>query len=208
MNLLPMNLLPFALGLTAVKGIFGAYTSYKEGELAAKGAKTQAEISKIEAENAAEEAIAEASLHADNALIAEQEAQASTQATIYNLIQHKRLASQMISSGRARVAKSGVTQEGSPLKVLEDTASQLALEHALIAEAGVREAGRFRSRGLLDIKKSEMAKMRARNYLRAGRVTASGYTSAAKGYKEAAILGVGTSLLSAGSEMAYMKLTT
>jgi hypothetical protein len=66
------------------------------------------------------------------------------------------------------VGKSGVTMEGSPLLVMEDTAAQLALENAMIREQGSRRAGTFRSKSILEFAKSRSISKSAKGYSRAG----------------------------------------
>ena len=148
----------------------------------------QGKAQKRQAEAAARQARAQAAYNRYNAKIAEQEALAEQQATLQDLKQHRRTSKQKMSRLRAAVGKSGVMMEGSPLLVAEDTASQLALEHAWIG---------FRSEGLLHLKKAAMSELQATNYLSAGR-----------DFARAGRMRAGASLLGGGAQAAYMGSTT
>ena len=160
-----------------------AYSSYQ-----------QSQIARSQAESAAEQAKAEAAYHAYNAEVSSREAEAEQQATIQELQQHGRQAKQMLARQRALTGKSGVLMEGSPLLVMEDTASQLELEHNLMMEAGSRRAGQWQSQSILDIRKAGMSMTKSRNYMKS-----------AKSYGRMGVLGAGSSLLSGGSSIAYMR---
>lgn len=139
-------------------------------------------------QTAAQQARAQAAWHAYNAKVAEREADAERQAAEFEAKQHAREAKHLRSRQIAIIGKSGVTIEGSPLLVAEDTAAQLALENAMIRERGARSVSKWKSQSILDISKASAAK------------------SAAGGYKMAGYLGAGTSLLqgmSTGYERDY-----
>ncbi len=157
----------------------------------------QGKAQKRQAEAAARQARAQAAYNRYNAKIAEQEALAEQQATLQDLKQHRRTSKQKMSRLRAAVGKSGVMMEGSPLLVAEDTASQLALEHAWIGLGGERRISRFRSEGLLHLKKAAMSELQATNYLSAGR-----------DFARAGRMRAGASLLGGGAQAAYMGSTT
>jgi len=171
--------IPLMIGSMALS----AYSSYRQGKAA-----------ESESYASAQQAKAEAAYHAYNAEVAEKESQAEQQATLSELKQHRRESKKIEASLRARVGKSGVIMEGSPLLVAEDTASQLALEHALMAESGARSAGQWHTQSMLDIKQSSMAKQRARSYVKAGRR-----------YANTGFLKAGSSLLGGGASVAYMR---
>jgi hypothetical protein len=133
----------------------------------------------------ARQAKAEAAWHDYNARVAQREAEAERKAAEYEAQQHKRQADQVLKRHRALVGVSGVTSEGSPLLVEEDTAAQLALENAMIREQGLRRTGSYISQSILDFAKSSYASKSAKGYARAGKIRA------------------GASLLGSGSKAYY-----
>lgn len=162
------------------KTLLSAYGGYEQGQLA-----------KRQMEASARDARSEAAIHAYNAELAVKEGMAEREATMYELIQHRRISKQIMAKSRASIGKSGVTPEGSPLLVMEDTAAQLALEHVLMTEAGVRRVGQWKSKSILDLKKAEAARQRSASYLRAG-----------EDYARAGMVRAGTSLLGGAFETA------
>jgi len=136
--------------------------------------------------SAAAQAKAEAAWHAYNAKVSLREAEAERQAAAFEAQQQKRKGKQIQARLRAAVGKAGVTMEGSPLLVAEDTAAELALENAMIRMTGARRVARWKSQSILDISKASMAKTRAESAERAG------------------ILGAGTSLLTGAAQTGYM----
>jgi len=155
------------ISLAAAGTGIAAYSQYQQGKAAS------------------EQARAEAAWHQYNAKVAEREAEAERQATAFEIKQHKRESEQLLARQRAVVGKSGVTMEGSPLLVAEDTAEQLALERSMISITGERRAARFRSQSILDITKAGMAK------------------SAAAGYKRAGYMAAGTTLLGGVADVGF-----
>ena len=156
---------PLLIAATATAG----YSEYQRGRTAAAQAKQ------------------EAAWHAYNARVSEREAEAERKAADYEAIQHKRQAEQLKARQKALIGKSGVTMEGSPLLVLEDTAAQLALEGAMIRETGMRRVSAYKSQSILDFSKARTISKSAKGYSQAGIVSAAG-----------------TSLMGAG-QIAYMR---
>ena len=154
--------------LIAGTGI-AAYSSYQQGKTAAAQAKQ------------------EAAWHAYNADVAEREAEAERKASDFEVTQQKRQADKLMARNRAARGASGVTAEGSPLLVMEDTAAQLALESANLRETGARRVSAFKSQSYLDFTKSRAA------------------SKSASGFAKAGALKAGSSLLEGGSKAAYMK---
>lgn len=145
-----------------------AYSQYQQGKAASEQAK------------------AEAAWHDYNAKIAKKEAEAERKVADFEATQHTRAAKQILARHRAFVGKSGVTMEGSPLLVAEDTAAQLAIEGANIRMAGERRIGAWKSKSILDTSKAYAAR------------------SSAKGLRQAGALKAGASILQGGAIMAYM----
>lgn len=145
-----------------------AYSQYQQGKTASAQAKT------------------EAAWHDYNAKVAKREAEAERKAVDFESIQHTRKTKQILARHRALVGKSGVTPEGSPLLLAEDTAAQLAIEGANIRTTGERRIGAWKSRSILD--------------------TAKGYAArkSAKGLRRAGAYKAGASILQGGALMAYM----
>jgi len=157
--------IPLIIAATAVT----AYSQYEEGR------------------SAAAQARAEAAWHDYNAKVAQREDEAERQAAAYETQQHKREAGQFLARQRAAVGKAGVTMEGSPLLVAEDTAAQLALESSMIRITGARRAARWRSQSILDISKAGAAR------------------TAAAGYRRAGVWGAGASILGGATDVATMR---
>jgi hypothetical protein len=157
--------IPLLIGATATAG----YSAYQQGKTAAAQAKQ------------------EAAWHAYNAKVAEREAEAERKASEFEATQHKRQADKLLARQRALIGGSGVTAEGSPLLVMEDTAAQLALENANLRETGARRVSAFKSQAILDFTKSRYA------------------SKSAKGHKQAGLLSAGGSLLQGASGVAYMR---
>lgn len=154
--------------LIAGTGI-AAYSAVQQGRSAAAQAKQEAAWSDY------------------NAKVAKREADAERIAADFATTQHARKTKEILARLRSRVGKSGVTMEGSPLLVAEDTAAQLAIEGANIRTTGVRKIGAWTSRSILD---TSMAK--------ASR-------AAAPGYRQAGYLRAGGSILQGGASIAYMR---
>lgn len=122
-----------------------------------------------------------------NAKVAKREAEAERKAADFEATQHTRATKQLLARQRVLIGASGVTMEGSPLLMAEDTAAQLAIEGANIRTTGARRVGAWTSRSILD---TSMAK--------AARASASGY-------KTAGYLRAGSSILQGGAGIAYMR---
>lgn len=167
-----------AFAATAIQ----AYGQYQAG----KAAEAQAIAS-------AKQARAEAAWHDYNAKIALREAEAERQAAAFEAQQQAREAKQLKARQRAIVGASGVTAEGSPLLVMEDTAAQLALENAMIRMRGARGVARWRSQSILDVGKAGMARSRA-----------AGFGQAAVSARKAGAIGAGTSILGGVADIGYM----
>jgi len=146
-----------------------SYSAYQQGQTAARQAK------------------AEAAWMDYNAKVAQKEADSERQAAEFESQQHQRQSEQLLKRHRALVGKSGVTMEGSPLLVMEDTAAQLTLENAMIRQQGLRRSEAYRSQSILDFAKSRFT------------------NKSAKGYSQAGTIRAGSSLLEGGSKLAYMK---
>lgn len=157
--------IPLLITATAVS----AYSAYQQGQTAAAQAKQ------------------EAAWHDYNAKVAKREAEAERKAAEFESTQHAKAAKQLLARQRALVGASGVTMEGSPLLVAEDTAAQLALEGANIRMTGARRVGAWTSRSILDTSMAKAAR------------------ASAPGYKTAGYLRAGSSILQGGAGIAYMR---
>lgn len=123
---------------------------------------------------AEQQAKAEAAWNAYNAQVARREEEAEQQAAAFEAQQQARQAEQISARLRARRGKAGITMEGSPLLVAEDTAAQLALENAMIRMTGARKAARWRSQSILDISMASAAKARGAAARQTGMYRAGG----------------------------------
>jgi predicted transcriptional regulator len=145
-----------------------AYSSYQQGQTASAQAKT------------------EAAWHDYNAKVSKREAEEERKAVDFESIQHTRKTKQILARHRALRGISGVTAEGSPLLLAEDTAAQLAIEGANIRTVGQRRIGAFKSRSILDTAQAFAAR------------------KSAKGLRQAGALRAGASILQGGAQAAFM----
>jgi len=122
-----------------------------------------------------------------NAKIAKREADAERTAAAFEAKQHTRMGRKLLARLRAAVGASGVTQEGSPLLLAEDTAAQLAIESANIRTTGARRVGAWTSRSILDTSMAKAARASAPGYARAGYLRA------------------GSSILGGAAQVGYMR---
>ncbi len=159
---------PIIIGLAIAGGATAAYSTYQQQKTAQQQAK------------------AEAAWHAYNAEVSERQAAAEREATAFESKQQKRKAEQLLARQRSLIGASGVTFEGSPLLVAEDTAVQLALDNINIRRQGIRRRQTYLSQSILDISKAGAAK------------------SKAAGYGRSAVTGAGASLLSSAADVGYM----
>jgi len=148
-----------------------AYSQYQQGKTAAAQARQ------------------EAAWHDYNAKVAKREAEAERKAAEFESTQHERKAKQLLARQRALIGASGVTMEGSPLLLAEDTAAQLALENINIRMTGARRVGAWKSKSILDISKARFAR------------------ESAPGLRRAGYLSAGSSLLQGAGTVAYMSQT-
>ncbi|GAF91420.1 unnamed protein product [marine sediment metagenome] len=122
-----------------------------------------------------------------NAKVAKREADAERKASDFEATQQSRAAKQLLARQRALIGASGVTPEGSPLLLAEDTAEQLAIEGANIRTTGERRVGAWTSRSILDTAKARAAR------------------ASAPGYQKAGYLRAGSSILQGASRYNYMR---
>jgi len=156
------------IGAIVAGTAISAYSAYQQGQQAADAAKQQAAWNQY------------------NAQVAQREAEAERQAMAFEAQQQKRQGKMLLARQRALIGVSGVTMEGSPLLVAEDTAAQLALENANIRMTGHRRAAAYESQSILDLSKASAA------------------SKSASGYKKAGMYGAGSSLLSGIGQAGYM----
>ncbi len=161
------------------------------GEIAIALALTGAGVSAYSAVQQGRSAAAQAKQQAAwddyNAKVAKREADAERTAADFEARQHTRRSKQLMARGRALRGISGVTAEGSPLLLAEDTAAQLAIEGANIRTTGARRVQAFRSRAILD--------------------TAAGLAArrTAPGLRRAGVIRAGASILQGGAQAAYYR---
>ncbi len=160
-------LAPWILGTAVAGTAIAGYSAYSSGQSAKRQAKSQSAWQNY------------------NAQVAEREAQSEEKASAFETAQHKRQSDMLLARQRALIGVSGVTPEGSPLLVMEDTARQLAMENANIAMAGERRAAGYKSQSILD------------------RSMASASKSAASDYGRASYINAGSALLQGGSQAGY-----
>jgi hypothetical protein len=156
----------------AVGGGIQAYGQYQQGKQSAANIKAQAE--------------AQSAWNLYNAKVAKREADAEQQAAAFESKQAKRRAEALLSKQRALIGVTGVTPEGSPLLVMEDTAAELATEVVNIRLTGERRVSALKSQSILDISKAQTG-------LSIGKVTAAGV-------RRAGTMRAGATLLQTGGK--------
>lgn len=157
-------------GFIAIIGMgISAYSAVRQGQTAAAQAKQKAAWDDY------------------NAKVAKREAEAERKAADFEATQHERKSKQFLARQRALVGKSGITMEGSPLLIAEDTAAQLAIEGANIRTTGQRRVGVWTYRSILDTAKARAAR------------------ASAPGYQQAGYLRAGSSILQGASRYRYMQ---
>jgi len=159
-----------------------AYSSYQQGQAQKEQAKFQAQ-----------QAESRAKWQDYNAKVAEREAEAQRQAMEIESAQQRRQAKQIKGRQRAIYGASGVTMEGPPLLVAEDTAAQLELENSLLRTAGNRKAMMFEQQSMYD--RADAA---------ASRSTSRMYQSSSSYYGQQGAWGAAGSLLSGAGQASYM----
>lgn len=105
-----------------------------------------------------------------NALMAENKAKADEQA-------HRAMVAKILSSQKALYGKSGLSMEGSPLLVMEDTAIQGELDALTIRYGGDVAAAQARSQA--NIQRMQGSAARTASYITAGSTLLSGASQAA-----------------------------
>jgi hypothetical protein len=96
-----------------------------------------------------------------NAKLAKRNAKSARENAEYEARQKRRGTARLIGKQRALYAKAGVTMEGSPLDVLQETAAQGEMDALMIERGYAQQGAAYKSQ-------SELAKMRARHYKQQG----------------------------------------
>ena len=100
-----------------------------------------------------------------NAKLAKRNAKAAKENAVYEARQKRRGTARLIGKQRALYAKAGVTMEGSPLDVLQETAAQGEMDALMIERGYAQQETAYKSQ-------AKLAKMRARNYKQQGYLAA------------------------------------
>lgn len=96
-----------------------------------------------------------------NAKLAKRSAKEAKDSAEYEAKQKRRETARFIGKQRALYGKAGVTIEGSPLEIVQETAAQGEMD-ALMIERG------YAQQGAAYLSQAKLAEMRARNYKRQG----------------------------------------
>lgn len=107
-----------------------------------------------------------------NAQISEQNATIARQNAAEQEARQRRLAKKRLGALRAGVGASGVTMEGSPLAVMQDTAQQLELDALTIRHQGDLKARGYKVNAELD--RTQAKNVKKQGYLKAGSQLLSG----------------------------------
>lgn len=184
-----MAILPaVALGLTAVGTTISAVSAAKQGRVSADTANLNAQLQNREAQ-------ARALMAEREATIAEQEAGASITEAKYAESRQREQGERFKAGQRTAVAGAGLEATGSPLLVMQDTASQLELDALSIRRAGEQQAAEFRDEARL--KRYSAGEMR-----RTGQLALDVGKYQGRVARQAGQIGVIRSLLGGGEAMA------
>ena len=115
-----------------------------------------------------------------NAAVAERDAVAAQQSAEYDASQKRKETAKLIGRQRALYGKAGVTFEGSPLELMEETASQGELDALMIEREGKLKAGNYQSEAALSRMKGSSAQKAG--YYGAGSSLLTGASSAMTAY--------------------------
>jgi len=115
-----------------------------------------------------------------NAAVAERDAVAAQQSAEYDAAQKRKETAKLIGRQRALYGKAGVTFEGSPLELMEETASQGELDALMIEREGKLKAGNYQSEAALSRMKGSSAQKAG--YYGAGSSLLTGASSAMTAY--------------------------
>lgn len=104
-----------------------------------------------------------------NAQLAEREARETQVAAAYEESKFRKGGVRLKARQRARYAKAGVTPEGSPLEVMEQTATELEMDALMIRRGGQLEYQRYTAEAGLERMMGKSALLRGRAARRASR---------------------------------------
>lgn len=115
-----------------------------------------------------------------NAAIAERDAKASRQSAEYEAGRKRKETERLLGRQRALYSKAGVTFEGSPLLLMEETAAEGEIDALMIQREGKLRASRYQSEAELSRMKGSAAQRAG--YWGAGSTLLTGGSSAASVY--------------------------
>ena len=115
-----------------------------------------------------------------NAAVAERDAVAAQQSAEYDASQKRKETEKLLGRQRALYGKAGVTLEGSPLLLMEETASEGELDALMIEREGKLKAGNYQSEAALSRMKGSSAQKAG--YYGAGSSLLTGASSAMTAY--------------------------
>jgi len=115
-----------------------------------------------------------------NAAVAERDALAAQQSAEYDAGEKRKETERLLGRQRALYGKAGVTLEGSPLLLMEETASQGELDALMIEREGKLKAGNYQSEAALSRMKGSSAQKAG--YYGAGSSLLTGASSAMTAY--------------------------
>lgn len=150
-----MTLLAAAVGTTIAGTAMQAYGQYREGK-------------------------SQEAMHEYNAQVQANQAKQEEWAAAYDADMLRERGRKFRATQRTKYAASGVTMEGSPLLVLEDTARQIGRDVVMTRYGGQRRAGYYRSQSGLSLFKGREAMQAGR--IGAGKSLLSGASTAFQRY--------------------------
>lgn len=156
---------PFIIPLLIAGTAVTAYGQYQQNKQAQSQAKSQAAFNRY------------------NAKLKQRQAEAEEAAARFESKQQRKKSKALLSKQRALIGASGVTPEGSPLLIQEDTAAELATEAKNIRLRGQQRVSKLKSQSILDISKASAASARA------------------TGFGQAAVLSAGSTLLTGAAQV-------
>jgi hypothetical protein len=182
-----------ALGASVVGTGLSAMSALRQGQVSADTARVNAQIQRRQAE-------VQARLSEREAQQAEYDALQIEQDTKVAEAQQRQAGTYLQASQRAAAGASGIEATGSPLLVLQETASQLELDALTIRRAGEREAAGARD-------EARMRRWQAEELRRSGQLSLDIGRYQSRAARQAGRLGAFSSLLSGGTSMAKYWLT-
>jgi hypothetical protein len=198
-----MAVLPaVALGLTGFGTAISVASAVQQGRAAAGAANVNAQMAQRQAQLQQREAQTRALLSEREATIADQDAAASITEAKYAESAQRQQGERFKAGQRAAVAGAGLEATGSPLLVMQDTASQLELDALQIRRAGEQQSADFQEEARMKRYGAKLLREQGQSALEMGDFQRQVGRYQGRVAGQAAQIGVIRSLLGGGAAMA------